>query len=52
MLAQSNDINKVFDKNLERIEKLEKDLPEIKRALKLLKAKMSDDFFKGLLKFV
>jgi hypothetical protein len=41
----------MLEKNLEKIEKLEKDLPEVKKALKLLKDKMSDDFFKVLLKF-
>ena len=46
------DISKVFDKNLQRIEKFEKEFTEVKKALRLLKDKMSDDLFKVLLKFV
>ena len=46
------DISKVFEKNLQRIEIFEKELPEVKKALRLLKDKMSDDLFKVLLKFV
>ena len=46
------DISKVFEKNLQRIEKFEKEFTEVKKALRLLKDKMSDDLFKVLLKFV
>ena len=51
-LVARSDLAKVFDKNLQSIEKFEKELPEVKKALKLLKDKMSDDLFKVLLKIV
>ena len=52
IIVTKPDISKVFEKNLQRIEKFEKELPEVKKALRLLKDKMSDDLFKVLLKFV
>ena len=52
IIVARHDISKVFEKNLQRIEKFEKELPEVKKALRLLKDKMSDDLFKVLLKFV
>ena len=52
MFVARSDLTKVLDTNLQRIEKFEKELPEVKKALKLLKDKISDDLFKVLLKIV